>query len=555
MEKLSAILVKEMFNSAVKQLERFRKILNQLNVYPVPDGDTGNNMLSTLKEPVGRVFHLTRIREILKNIAKEALFCARGNSGIILAQFLWGFAKACPSDDYVTPVMLEKMFKKGTELAYTSLTSPQEGTILTVMREVSEYLTQISQRERNMLKIFKNLYHQAQKAVKKTKEMLPVLKEAGVVDAGGQGFAYILRGFYIALRKRHAIKIYPLFLERIWEKSQKRVVSSVQKVWNVIKAPFSKIRKKAESMFLKRFPSYRYCVEMIIKGRVDEKKVTQELRDLGDSFIVVKRDNILHIHIHTNHPFKIEERTRKYGDVLKKKIDDIHIQHKEFIGIVNDLEDTTGIVAVVEGDGFEKIFTSLGVDGVVKGKGAKNPSVEEILAQLEKIKKRRVFVLPNNPNVILTAENAATLSPKEVKVIPTKTIPEGISAVLSFSPEDSFEENEKKMRWAIKMVNTGEVAISTRDTKGEVEVKRGDIIGMVNKKIKVKDITPEEVLLKLLEKMVSSESRLISVFYGNNVGKEKAEEVKKKIKEKFLQCEVELYYGGTPHYFYILSVE
>ena len=565
LDKLTPSLIKEMFRSAVHQLEKFREVLNKLNVYPVPDGDTGNNMLLTLKEPVEKALHLTKIKEILKGIAKEALFCARGNSGIILSQFLWGFAEACTSDEYIDASTLEKMFNEGTKAAYTAMSSPEEGTILTVIREVTERLSRIYKREKNMLKIFKNLYNQSKKTIKKTPDMLRVLKEAGVVDAGGQGFVYFLRGFYISLRKRFGIRFYPSLTEGllqfikttvlIADKGQKLVFSSGKALISKISKFLKKEIKLKKKEVWEKLPEYRFCVEMVIVSDVTPEKVKNELKELGNSLLAVKRENILHLHIHTNEPFKVEEIGRSYGEILKTKIDDIYKQHEELIGSFEDREERIGIIAVANGEGFEEIFLSMGADEVVRGKETQNPSVEEILFHLMKIKTKKVIILPNDPNVILAAKNAAKFSPAETIVIPTKTMPEGISALLSFDPNLSLEENKKKMEWAMSCVKTGSVTVSTRDKKGKIDIKKGDIIGIGKEEIEVKGENPEKVLQDLIQKMLKEEDRLISIFYGKEVNEERVKNIRDIIKKKYPGCDVEVYYGGQPNYFYIVSLE
>lgn len=565
---LTILDIKRMFDFAVKNLKQRRDYINNLNVFPVPDGDCGTNMWHTLKSAKDMIekknpSSLKEMREILK---RYTLLGARGNSGVILSQFISGLVERWDGNQVSIEEWCEGM-RKGTERAYSSLLEPKEGTILTVMRETLEMGG-----DEDFLKMFKKFYKRARRSLKKTPELLPVLKDAGVVDAGGQGFVYILEGFLYSLQRKELKRVTPLSIGiygviKFWEgmlwgleysgRFAKRVIrlkvlfkflsgilnSTLRGVLFLFRRPKSveEIERMVETW--KKKPEYRYCTEFIIQGsKLSEEEIRKVLLLYGNSLIVVKGDGMVKVHIHTNNPETVKKTGEDFGKVMDIKIDDIYKQQEELLKRENP-----EVIAVAQGKGFEKIFKNLGVKRVIP----KSPSVKEFLSIIETLPTHQVIILPNDPNISLIAKEAAKLSEPQVAVVPSKTILEGISAMLAYNPENDFSQNRMEMKEAIKNIKTARVVKVSRDTR--YGIKKGDVIGIYEKRIITKGENPEEVVVELVKEMMDETSSLISIYYKRN--KRKAERLSFELKRLYPGIEVQLYHSGDPNSFYHISVE
>ena len=575
-DKIDSKMFRNLLKGGYNRLSSQKEWVNNLNVFPVPDGDTGSNMTLTLKGT------LSGDGDIVEN----SLLAARGNSGIILSQFLKGFVGAsftCEKEQIDTQDFALAM-KEGENSARNAIRNPVEGTILTVMREVSGYAIQRFRRERDFIKFIENILITANITLKKTPEMLPVLKDAGVVDAGGQGFVYIIEGMLYSLREfdyengvvphisnrlhiwktlasiEGIYRIRNLFslgehMVKIWQNRPQRMDLAWERVLWLIK-----VRRIKTIPALKQFASrlisvwerkieYKYNVECLVRGEnIQTQSLEEEIAPFGDSILIAGSPSISKVHIHTNEPEKIFEICSKYGELNDKFIEDMEEQQHEFIttkqGVETEIHQK--VLAIVPGDGFCEIVRSMGAE-VIK---SLNPSTKDVLKYLKD--EGFYFILPCNGDAIPASEQALKCSKKNGIVIPARTIPEGMSALLAYNPESDTEENEKNMREAIKNVKTGKVSIAARDAQfGTQKVNEGDIISIFEKEIKVhKKIN--KAVFELAKKM---EGEMFTLFYGINIKKEDADILLQELKNEFSEKDFELYYGGQPFYQYIIAAE
>lgn len=593
------------------------EVVNNLNVFPVPDGDTGFNMSLTLKAAVETAKELKDrdLSSIAKGAGESSVMASRGCSGVILSQFLVGLAKGLEGKRRVEALGLAQALFKGAENAYQGVREPIEGTILTVAQESAKKALEIAREERDITQVLREAHKKAQEVLEKTPEMLPVLKDAGVVDAGGAGFVYILEGALrliegkpleevskvevtvaktvnawrsilvgirggelkdikevetIASKTIQAAKkrLSRLPLQKLkdatgirrvagtWEKVlgtiQKRELSNIKAVRNTA--------QKAVDTW-ERELKYRYCTEFLIKGKdLSLKEIEDELAKHGDCAIVVGSKELAKCHVHTNEPDKVKEYAATLGEVDRVKMNDMDKQHQTLlmekeVGEAVRVKEL-GIIAVSTGEGWSKILKSMGADEILGGPKKLKPSVEDISKAIEETEAKNIILLPNDGDIIPAAEKAAELSKKKVEVVSTKSIPQGLAALMNYNPEAGIEENKEFMNQALGRIKTGQVAQAARIARyKELKIRRGEIIGLYRKEVKVKGKKPQSVALDLIKEMVKEGDSIITLYYGRGVRTKRANRLLSQIKKKHPNLDVQIYFGGQPHYYYIISVE
>lgn len=550
MNQIDAALLQKMLIGGAKRLEAHKEYINELNVFPVPDGDTGTNMTMTALAAVKEVANTPEVtvKEVTRGLSSGSLRGARGNSGVILSQLFRGFYKGVKNEEVLTTETVALGFKNAVDTAYKAVMKPKEGTILTVAKVTAEKAVRCARTTDDFEKFAEIVMKEANAILKQTPEMLPVLKEAGVVDSGGQGLVEFLSGTVDVLRGKE------VDLSAVPKASKQPAVSE---------QPVSEEDIK-----------FGYCTEFIV---MTKKELTQKeeqefkafLTGIGDSIVVVADEEIVKVHVHTNHPGKAIEKGLSYGELTNMKIDNMREEHRERLGL-DTKEDSSvneeqaeeprkdyGFVAVSIGDGMNEIFRSLGVDYLIEGGQTMNPSTEDMLNAIEKVHADTVFVLPNNKNIILAATQAQSLiEDKKVVIIPTTTVPQGLSAIIGFEPEQDAETNEENMKDIIEFVKTGEVTYAVRNTSvNGMEIKIDDIMGIDDEGIKKVGASVPDVTLELLDQMVDEDSELICIYYGQDTTKEQAEALLEQAEEAYPDCDVQLEYGGQPIYYFLLSVE
>ena len=553
MKQIDAALLQKMLIGGAKRLEANKEYINELNVFPVPDGDTGTNMtmtaLAAAKE-VGNAAEVT-VKEVTRGLSSGSLRGARGNSGVILSQLFRGFYKGVKDQDVLTTETAAAGFKNAVETAYKAVMKPKEGTILTVAKVTAEKAVHCAKDTDDFEEFAQVVIKEANEILQKTPEMLPVLKEAGVVDSGGQGLVEFLHGAADVLMGKEVD------------------LSGVEKA-----AP-KKAATTSEAPLEEKDIKFGYCTEFIVMTKEEismeeEQKFKDFLMGIGDSIVVVADEDIIKVHVHTNHPGKAIEKGLTYGELTNMKIDNMREEHRERLNLTQaeaQVDDQPakpeeprkdyGFVAVSIGQGMNDIFRELGVDYLIEGGQTMNPSTEDMLNAIEQVNAETVFILPNNKNIILAATQAQSLvEDKNVVIIPTTTVPQGISAIIGFDPEADAEDNEESMKDIIECVKTGEVTYAVRDTSiNGITIKVDDIMGIDDDGIKKVGQDVGKVTLELLEEMVDEDSELISIYYGEDTTKEQAEALLEKVEEAYGDCDVQLEYGGQPIYYFLLSVE
>lgn len=525
-----------------------KEMVNELNVFPVPDGDTGTNMGLTIISALKEAEHLdsfATVEEVSAAVSRGALMGARGNSGVILSQFFRGFAEGLKGKEVATIKDLAFAFKKASDVTYKAVMKPTEGTILTVGRELSDFAIKNAAKATDMGSFYESVIKAAEKSLDNTPNLLPVLKEQGVVDAGGKGLVVILQGALKAAKGETIEKIEDAELER--------------------KTPKAFVDGEVEDDDIE----FAYCTEFLIKGDSDKaEEFKQKLIPLGDCLLVVGASGIIKTHIHTNNPGRVLEYASEIGMLQDIKIDNMRIQHKEKLFKDEEVEAAKGKNRVVEpteeyafvtvsiGDGLDEVFESLNADYIVKGGQTMNPSTEDLLKGVESTPGKNVFILPNNKNIQLAAEQVKELTKRNVKVIPTRSIPEGISAMLAFQPDTSFDENEEAMKEAISHVKSGQVTYAVRDTEiSGKKIGEGDVIGIAHGDIVSVGSEVTEVTRELIEELVNEDHSLITLYYGEDVDEEDGEKLLKELEEEYEDLDIELVYGGQPLYYYLISLE
>lgn len=526
---------------AAQFLENNKEKINALNVFPVPDGDTGTNMSLTMKSALKKSLSVEsdNIGDIILAASQGSLMGARGNSGVILSQLFRGFAMGLKDKERADIKSLMLAFREGANTAYKAVMKPTEGTILTVAREMGEYAEKIGPKEKDILVFLEKVIDHGNKALAKTQEMLPVLKEAGVVDAGGKGLMTILTGGYNTL-----IGV-EIELDQELEDQEAKYQDLVE-------------HKHLDTEDIK----FSYCTEFMVNGDVsdlDVERFRSFLALQGDSLMVVKGDDLVKVHIHTNNPGKALEKALELGYLNDIKIDNMKLQYenrKAEAEVVEKPSKKYSFVAVSTGEGIADIFKGMNVDEIVEGGQTMNPSTEDIVRAIEKTQGENVFVLPNNSNIILAAEQSRELSDRNVIVIPTKTIPQGISALFNFDEAASVEDNEQALKDSIAEVKTGLLTYAVRDSEiGGKKIEEGDLIGLLEGEIVVNGKDQNQVLKELMDSMVDEESSLITVLYGAEVEEDSVDDLEDELVELYEDLDVEVLYGGQPIYYYIISVE
>ncbi len=543
-EYVDGTLLKKCFVGAANNLELNKKEVDALNVFPVPDGDTGTNMSLTMQSAIKQILDIDEIstEKVASAASNGSLMGARGNSGVILSQLFRGFANGLKNQNKVDTKVLANAFKLAADTAYKAVMKPTEGTILTVAREIGQEALNLSKEEQDIIKFMRKIIEYGNVVLNKTPEMLPVLKQAGVVDAGGKGLMVVLIGAYKALITDGDVKFESLSEEKM---ADIRPVESID----------------VEDI------KFGYCTEFIINGtEADPDQFRDELSLYGDSLLVVGGNNIIKVHVHTNNPGEVLEKALTLGELNDIKIDNMRYQHRSLVvdaestaeveSVEEDVNKKYGFITVAIGDGISDVFKDLGVDYVIPGGQTMNPSTEDILKAVEKVNADNIIILPNNGNIVLAAKQTKELSDKNLHIIPTKTIPEGVAALLSFNSSLDIDDNIKAMEEAISDVKTGEVTFAVRDTKiDDMEIKKDDIMGISKGEIKSIGNDIKKVSLELIEKLIDEEDSLITIFYGKNIKEEQAMELLNLLEEEFDYCDVELVFGGQPLYYFIFSVE
>jgi len=542
MEIIDGVMFKNALKGAAKLLENNMEEVNSLNVFPVPDGDTGTNMSLTMNSAVKKGLSAEDgdTYEIALSTSQGSLMGARGNSGVILSQLFRGLSNGLKGSRTIDVPTFANGLQQAAETAYNAVMKPTEGTILTVARECGEFAISISKTEKDIVSFLERVIKHGNDTLNKTPDMLPVLKQANVVDAGGKGYMYVLEGMYNSLA---GIENYENFEEEtVEEKYIDRQSIDTDKI------------------------EYGYCTEFIINAEnADIDKLREELSIDADSLLVVGGDDIIKIHIHTNNPGLILEKGLKLGELSDVKIDNMRYQHEEVL-LKDELlamedkkkEETKkfSFVSVSIGKGLDQVFKELNVDYVLSGGQTMNPSTEDILKAIDNTKGENIFILPNNKNIILTAEQTKELSDKNIIIIPTRSIPEGIGALLGFDESLSVEENEKNMTEYIEDVYTGEVTYAVRDTSyNDTKIDKDDIIGISDDEIVTSGKDINKVAKDLINSMMNDDISIISIFYGNNIEDKEVKKLADLLEEKYEDVDVEVVFGGQPLYYYIFSLE
>jgi len=535
----------KMFLAGAANLEVNKEIINDLNVFPVPDGDTGTNMNMTIMAAVKEVNALDNpsLDSVAKAISSGSLRGARGNSGVILSQLLRGFTKVVREEQVINTKTLALACERACNTAYKAVMKPKEGTILTVAKGIADKAGEMAEFTDDLEVALPEIIEHGKKVLEHTPELLPVLKAAGVVDSGGQGLIEILNGAYAAFLGKE-IDFKPIELGK----------------GNAVESEFKDVHSLEDIKFA-------YCTEFFIltEGTFtesDEDEFKAFLSSIGDSVVCVADEEVVKIHVHTNDPGLALQRALQYGQLSDLKIENMHEEFKEVLAKeeakkANEPRKEVGFITVSVGDGMGSIFKELGVDVVIEGGQTMNPSTDDILTAIEKVNADNIFIYPNNKNIILSANQAKDLTKdKNVVVIPTKTIPQGIAALISYMENQDLETNIKHMEEVIEEVKTGQVTYAVRDTQFDgKEIRQGDIMGLCDKGINVVGTDVQATTLELLGNLVDEDSEIISIYYGVDVGEEEANNLYAEVEKSYPEVDIDIHFGGQPIYYYVLSVE
>lgn len=526
------ILIKDVFLGAYLNLEKNKEMINALNVFPVPDGDTGTNMALTMESAIKEIEKEDTLsnEDILSKISRGSLMGARGNSGVILSQIIRGISKILLESETISIEDIAKALKSGSDMAYKAVMKPIEGTILTVAKACGDKATEIYSEYDDKVEFFENVIKYGKEVLEKTPEMLPVLKEAGVVDSGGKGYIILLEG---ALRILKGETIDLSFM------ATKVVNKEIE----------------TEITLLEKDIKYGYCTEFFILKPSDSlENIRDRIAKLGDSVVAVGDLSTLKIHVHTDNPGRALEIAVEYGEIDGIKIDNMRLQVSNKSSSTKKYE----IISVSTGEGINKVFEGLGVNHIINGGQTMNPSTEDILSKIDSSDAENIIVLPNNSNIILSANQAKDISDNRdnIYVLPTKSVQEGISSLISLDTELEIKENLSNMLDSIKNVKSGEVTYSVKDTVIDgKELKKDNIIGIHNKKIVSTGDNIEEITMNLIKEMIDEDSEIITIFYGEDISLEDGEKLLDKIEKTYNNLDIELISGGQPLYYYLVSVE
>lgn len=538
--------VRDMFVSGANNLKNHKDLVDKLNVFPVPDGDTGTNMSLTISCAIKELNKVEQddIGQLGKALSKGSLMGARGNSGVILSQIIRGIAKSIEGKETLNSMDIAEALKNGSDTAYKAVIKPVEGTILTVVRESSDYALKAAALEEDVIEFMKLLVKEANNSLDRTPELLHALKEAGVVDSGGKGLVLVYEGMLKSLEGQ--------FVES--QEIQTTETTSVQ------------VENRLPTEDIK----FQYCTEFILEtDKISDLKMRDIMIKYGDSLVVVGDDGIIKVHVHTNTPGTVLQEALAYGQLLTIKIENMKLQHENKVikdaqedkevseqAAVSEEPKEFGFIATSMGQGLAKIFKDFGVDHIIEGGQTMNPSTEDFMNAIEKMNAHNIIILPNNSNIIMAANQAKDLSDKNIIVIPTKNVSQAFAALVNFDADLTIEENEANMVEALSTVKSGQVTYAVRNTViNDVEVKEGNIIGLGEGKLLSAGDNIDEITTNLIESLVDEDSAIITLFYGEDIKEEQAEALRESLEEKFEDIDIELYYGGQPIYYYLVSVE
>ncbi len=542
---IGGAMLKEMFLTGAALLEKNRAYIDSLNVFPVPDGDTGTNMSMTMQSAVKEIQNCkgTNVSDIAAAASLGALKGARGNSGVILSQILRGFARALSGKEEMAPENFAAALTTGTEAAYKAVMKPKEGTMLTVARMMAEAVTREANEGANLYKLIDVMIDEGERALLLTPELLPVLKEAGVVDSGGKGLVTILRGFKMVIDGEEVDEYVPAPQQNTAEITGNEEGADLEALDDI---------------------EFGYCTEFFIIhldesfSEADLDKLREKLMKIGDSVVVAHDSDFIKIHVHSNCPGKILQLALRLGEIDRIKIENMREQNRELLTNMKKNEKENALVAVSISDGIDEVYKAIGVNNLISGGQTMNPSIDSITKAIRRANARNVFVLPNNSNIIMAAQQAAAISDRNVIVIPSKTMMQGLSAALAYSDDVDVETNTERMTAAIKQVLSGSVTYAVRDTQFNGEkISQGDIIGLLDNVITKVGTSVDSVAVELLCSMIENKGDdcMATIFYGEGADEESAQTVADAVNEKYPDAEITVQYGGQPLYYYYFSVE
>ncbi|MED3624266.1 DAK2 domain-containing protein [Bacillus thermocopriae] len=548
----------EMVIQGANHLAANAKMVDALNVFPVPDGDTGTNMNLSMTSGAKEVKKNVQehIGKVGVSLSKGLLMGARGNSGVILSQLFRGFSKSIESKGKVDAKEFAAALEAGVETAYKAVMKPVEGTILTVAKDAAKRGVQVANQTNDIVLVMEEVLKEAKASLNRTPELLPVLKEVGVVDSGGQGLVCVYEGFLAELKGE-------------------KLPDSPDTLPSMDELVSAEHHKSAQSHMNTEDIVFGYCTEFMVKFEEDklkkypfnEKEFRNDLSQFGDSLLVISDDDVVKVHIHSEQPGEVLTYGQRYGSLINIKIENMRQQHTNIVGetktpLVTDHSRTSsekqeyGIVTVSMGSGIAELFKSIGAHEVIEGGQTMNPSTEDIVNAIKKVNAKKVFILPNNKNIIMAAEQAAEVSEDEVYVIPSKSVPQGLSALLAFNPSTDVQSNEAAMRDALSHVKTGQVTFAVRDTQIDgLEIEKDDFMGIAEGKIVVKNKDKGKVAEELLTKLLDEESEILTILYGEDVSWEEVTKLTEFVEEKYADVEIEVHSGNQPIYSYIFSIE
>ncbi|AZU61482.1 DAK2 domain-containing protein [Neobacillus mesonae] len=548
----------EMVIQGANNLSANAKMVDALNVFPVPDGDTGTNMNLSMTSGAKEVKNNVQehIGKVGSALSKGLLMGARGNSGVILSQLFRGFAKAIESKTVISGSEFAHALEAGVETAYKAVMKPVEGTILTVAKDAAKKAVQTADTSEDIIVIMEAVLSEAKASLKRTPELLPVLKEVGVVDSGGQGLVCVYEGFLAELKGE-------------------TVSGSVSFAPSMDELVSAEHHKSVQSHINTEDIEFGYCTEFMVRFEQDktakhpfnEENFRNDLSQYGDSLLVISDDELAKVHIHSEQPGEVLTYGQRYGNLINMKIENMRQQHSNIVGEtktplaadrtkVSKEKQEYGIIAVSMGAGIADLFKSIGANAVIEGGQTMNPSTEDIVKAIEQVSAKKVFILPNNKNIIMAAEQAVQVSEEEIYVIPSKTVPQGLSALLAFNPSADAETNVDSMKEALQSVKTGQVTYAVRDTQIEgLEIEKDDFMGIAEGKIVIKDKDKAEAAKNLLSQMLDEDSEILTIIYGEDVTEAEVEELTGFVEETFSDVEVEIHNGRQPLYSFIFSIE
>lgn len=538
LKELNSVLFKKVIKNGVALLKENMELVNTLNVFPVPDGDTGTNMYLTLYEAFQEMDkkETEDLSRLAATLSKGTMMSARGNSGVILSQLMRGFSEVLTHSSSMTPALLARSLENASAVAYKAVMKPVEGTILTVARSVGKGAVKAVDSSSTLAQVLEAGLQAGESTLEKTPQMLDVLGEAGVVDAGGQGYLFFLQGL----------------LEALQGKKYRRLDTELKVITPSFSRPVTPVDEGLE---------FVYCTEFLIRGQdLPLEKFRQELARFGDSLLVVGASDMVRLHIHTNHPGEVLEYGLAWGDISKININNMEEQKEEHLHSwekkKKEIQDRVGVIAVVPGEGLKEIFTGLGADTVILGGQGKNPSTRDLVEAVEDLAVSKVIILPNNKNIISAAEQVQELSSQDIFVIPSKNIPQGIASLMAYTPGQDLHLILTDMKAGLGEIKSGELTYAVRDSElNGHQIKKGDVLGLWDEQLQVVTSGCEEGLFTLLQMMVDEEDEMITLYRGLEMAAGEYEHLEEKVVEEFPHHEVEVYLGGQPLYYYYISVE